>query len=236
MACLRTRAVAATVTLAISVAASPLHAACPSLVRGSLSEPGSRLSGQWLYEAELRDARRAHTWRYVWSGFNGAVAVGSFAAMPFVSSDRRIELAVGGVYSAVGAVFTWFVPLEIEGTLDRRSSAGTLCQGLHIEEELAARAAADEASRVEWPWHLLNVGAGTLYTAIVGFGTHQWTNGVVDGVGTFVVGEAQLLTQPTRFSRQYEAYGRASGTSRRAWWVLPAREQGALVVALGATF
>jgi len=225
---------AAALGLTIATAAPSLRAACPSLVRGTLSEPGARLSGQWLYDAQMSDARRARTWRYAWSGINGGLAVGSFALMPFVERDRRIELAVGGVYSTVSAVFTWFVPLEVESTLDRKSLAVPLCQGLRFEVEFAATAAADEAGRVTWPWHALNVGAGALYTAIMGFGLGQWVNGVVDGVLTVAVGETQLLTQPTRLSRQWEAYGRAP--THHAFWLQPDPTRGAVVLTFATTF
>jgi hypothetical protein len=232
----RSRAHVAAVALGIAiVAASPAgRAACPSVARGSLSEPGSRLSGQWLYEAQVRDAHRARTWRYAWSGINGALAVGSFAIMPFVERDRRIELAVGGVYSTVGAVFTWFVPLEVESALDRRGPAVPLCQGLRLEEDYAAVAAADEAGRVTWPWHALNVGAGALYTAIMGFGLDQWTNGIIDGVLTIAVGETQLLTQPTRLASQWDAYSRAK--TQHALLLRPEPTRGAFVLTFAATF
>jgi hypothetical protein len=212
-----------------------VRAACPSLARGSLSEPGARLSGQWLYDAQLRDAHRARTWRYVWSGVNGGLAVTSFALMPFVTRDQRVELAVGGAYSTVAAAFTWFVPLEVESALDRRGKAVPLCQGLHLEEQFASEAAADEAARVTWPWHALNFVAGGAYTAIVGFGTGQWVNGVVDGVLTVAVGEAQLFTQPTHLASEWEAYGRAK-SARLAFTVIPDRTHGSFVFTFTATF
>jgi hypothetical protein len=227
---------AAALGLGIVTAAPALCAACPSVARGSLSEPGARLSGQWLYDAQLRDARRAKTWRYAWTGINAGFAVGQFGLMPFVDRDRRIEFAVGGVYATVSAVFTWFVPLEVESTLDRRTNAVSLCEGLRLEENFAATAAADEAGRVTWPWHALNVGAGALYFAIMGFATGQWVNGAVDGVLTFAVGEAQLFTQPTRLARQWEAYEQAGSAPRHAFLVIPDRAQGTLVFTFATTF
>jgi hypothetical protein len=227
---------AAALGLALSLAAPVARAACPSIARGSLSEPGARLSGQWLYDAQLRDARRARTWRYVWTGINGGFAVGQFGLMPFVDRDRRIEFAVGGAFATVGAVFTWFVPLEVESTLDRKTNAVPLCEGLRLEENFAATAAADEAGRVTWPWHALNVGAGALYFAIMGLTTGQWVNGAIDGVLTFAIGEAQLFTQPTRLARQWEAYERAGSASHHAFLVLPDRTHGTMIFAFAATF
>ncbi len=95
-------------------------AACPSLARGNLSDRGASLSVDWLYDAQLREARRARTWRYVWTGINGVLAVGSFALLPFVERDQRIELVVGGAGSTVASLFTWFVPLDIEAALARK--------------------------------------------------------------------------------------------------------------------
>src|SRR5437868_3476670 len=163
----RARVAAGAVGLALLVVAQPLFASCPSAARGPLSEAGARASGQWLYEAQLRDAHRARRWRYVWSGVNGTLAVASFAAMPFATRDQRVELAVGGAYSTVAAVFTWFVPLEVEQGLDRRTNGANLCDGLRVEEESAASAAADDAARLTLPVPLLHVGAGARYPAIV---------------------------------------------------------------------
>jgi hypothetical protein len=168
-------------------------------------------------------------WRYAWSGINGGFAVASFGLMPFVSRDQRIELAVGGVYSTVAAVFTWFVPLEVESTLDRRGNVVPLCDGLRLEEGFASAAAADEASRVTWPWHALNFGAGALYTAIVVWGTGRWVNGIVDGVVATAVGEAQLFTQPTRLANQWDAYAPATALQ-------PAPTHGTLMFTFAKTF
>jgi hypothetical protein len=209
---------AATFAFAVAAVGSKAHAACPS-VRGSMSERGATLSGQWLYEARLREAHRARTWRYAWTGINGGLAVGSFALMPFVSRDRRIELAVGGVESTIGAALTWFLPFEVEATLDRRSQASNVCAGLRIEEELTQNAAEEEIARRQWPWHLLNFGAGAAYTAIVGVTTDNWVNAAVDGVVTFAVAETQLFTQPIHLSRQYDAYRRAP--LHAAWQPFP---------------
>jgi len=225
---------AAAIGLAIVAAARAAGAACPSLARGSLSERGAKLSGQWLYDVQMRDARRARTWRHAWSGINGTFAVGSFALMPFVSRDQRIELAVGGAYSTIATVFTWFVPLEVESTLDRKASPVDLCRGLRLEEEATMKSADDEKARVTWPWHALNVGAGALYTAIVGLSSDRWVNGVVDGVLTIAVGEAQLFTQPTRLADDWSAYGRLRNGGR-AFWVVPLRDEG-VMLSFSATF
>src|SRR6185295_17455787 len=113
------------IVMALALVAAPTlaRAACPSAVRGTISERGAALSAQWLYDAQANEARRARTWRYAWTGINGALALGQFALLPFGSNDQRLEWAVGGVGSAANAVFTWLVPLEVESALGRNSEA-----------------------------------------------------------------------------------------------------------------
>ncbi len=227
----RGHVVGATAAALVTLAA-PVRAACPSLARASPSERGATLSADWLYDAELRDARRARTWRYAWTGINGALAVGSFGLLPLVQSEQRLELVVGGIGSTVAAVFTWFVPLEVEATLDRKVALASACQRLAVEERFVAAAAADEASRVTWPWHLLNLGFGISYTLIVGLGADRWESGILDGVVAFGLGELQLFTQPTGLARKWEAYGQKPGLGRTAWRVraLPGRREFALTL------
>jgi hypothetical protein len=217
------------------VAASPLaSAACPSAVRGTVSEGGSTLSAQWLFDAQMSEGRRARTWRHAWTGINGALAVGQFALLPWASTDQRLELVVGGVGSTASAAFTWFLPLEVEATLDRKVEAKNPCERLRIEEQYAAAGSTDEAGRVTWPWHLGNLGAGLLYMTIVGVGTGRWDKAALDGVAAFGLGELQLLTQPTRLASRLETYGRRDRAGQAAWWFHPV--SGGITFNVGAAF
>jgi len=164
----------------------------------------------------------------VWTGINGVLAVGSFALLPFVERDQRIELVVGGAGSTVASLFTWFVPLDIEAALARKVQPAILCQRLVVEEQFMTAAASDEVSRVTWPWHLVNLGFAVSYTLIVGFGTDRWPNGILDGVVALAVGEAQLFTQPTRLGDQWEAYRRNPGITPKAWSVAALPQRGGI--------
>src|SRR5260221_306477 len=52
------------------------------------------------------EARRAATWRYAWTGINGAFAVGSFAAIPLVDPQARPDFVLGGIGSTLSTVIT----------------------------------------------------------------------------------------------------------------------------------
>jgi hypothetical protein len=201
-----------------------------------VSEEGARLSAQWLYDAQLSEARRARTWRYTWTGVNGGLAVASFALIPFASKDQRLELWVGGVGSTLSTAMTLFWPLEVESTLGRNVKPGTPCERLRIEEQLAGTASDDEAGRVTLPWHIVNLGVGGIYTTIIGLGSGRWDSGVIDGLIAFGLGELQLFTQPTRFVDRYEAYGQRDRNVRAAFWVHPIDDRGGFALGVSGTF
>jgi hypothetical protein len=220
------------IAFALVAAPTPVRGACPSVVRGAVSERGANLSAQWLYDVQVTEARRARTWRYAWTGINGALAVGQFALIPWASNDQRLEFAVGGVGSTATAIVTWFVPLEVEATLGRSSDANRPCERLRVEEQFATAASADESGRVTWPWHALSLAGGLGYMAIVGIGTGNWDKAALDGAAAFVLGELQLFTQPTRLASRFETYARRD--RRTAWGIRPAN--GGIAFYVGAMF
>jgi hypothetical protein len=179
------------------------------LKRTEITEDFADASARWLYQVQVSEARRARVWRYSWTGINGALALSSFAAIPLTSSESHFELALSGVGSTISTFTTILWPLDAERSVGRPGPHTNPCEDLQSEEELASSAAADEASRVTWPWHVLNLAVGGVYFGLVGIGTHRWGNAVWDGVSAFAIGEAQLLTQPTRLTSRMEAYQEA---------------------------
>jgi hypothetical protein len=151
--------------------------------------------------AALREqAHRAHVHRYVWTGVNGALALGSFAVLPVVDRASRPDFVVGGVGSLLGTVATFAFPLRVESAAVELDAAERLPPEARQRKlhELLRADADDERDRLGLPWHALNLGASLLAGGIIAFGFHHALSGVTQGVGSFVLGEAQLFTQPTR--------------------------------------
>jgi hypothetical protein len=151
-------------------------------------------------DAALREqAGRAHTHRYAWTAINGGLAVASFAVLPVLQRASRPDFIVSGAGSVLGAVATFVFPLRVESDeaeLDaaERSSPEARTRQLHA---LLRADADDERDRLALPWHALNLGVSALAGGIIAFGFHHTLSGVGQGVGSFVLGEAQLFTQPT---------------------------------------
>jgi hypothetical protein len=164
-----------------------------------------------IVRALHEQAGRAHTHRYVWTGINGALALGSFAALPVVQRESRPDFVVGGVGSLLSAVTTFVFPLRVESDasdLDRieRLPPEERSRKLH---ELLRASAEDERARLALPWHALNLATCALTGGIIAFGFHHTLSGVAQGTGGFALGEAQLFTQPTGLT-QFQASSAAS--------------------------
>ena len=144
----------------------------------------------------LRDeARRARTWRYVWSGVNAGLMVGSFAAVPLVERESRPDWIISGIGSGVTVVATWLWPLRVESAseeLDALPPAERAKQW----PRLRAESAEDERARVTWPWHVINFGLCAGTGAIIAFGYDHYWSGLITTVGGTALGEVQLFTQP----------------------------------------
>jgi hypothetical protein len=121
--------------------------------------------------------------------------------MPFVSRAQWPELVIGGVGSALSTALTVAWPLDVEVASASAGDAASREDPLALRRQAIA-AGRDESDRQRWPWHLVNVGVGAAYFAILGFGYGHWKNGVWAGMSALAIGEAQTLTQPmgaTRF-------------------------------------
>ena len=142
------------------------------------------------------EAGRARTWRQSWTIVNGASAVAGLAAVPLVDPAGRKDMILGSAVSAASALVTWVWPLEVESFSDQPPAT---CTSVETRQRIAS-AAADEAARVSWPWHLLNAGVSAALSAVMFYGFRHPKSAVIAGVGSFVAGEAQLFTQPTSLS------------------------------------
>jgi hypothetical protein len=155
-------------------------------------------------EAALREeAHRARVWRYAWTGINGALAIGSFVAVPLVAREERPDYIVGGIGSAVNTATTFFMPLRVESAEEELDELPPAERPKHAHR-LVLESAEDERARVTWPWHALNVGLAIIPGAIIAFGYDHYVNGLVTTLVGTTLGEVQLLTQPTGLASSYE--------------------------------
>ncbi|HEX6277002.1 MAG TPA: hypothetical protein VFZ53_28370 [Polyangiaceae bacterium] len=145
----------------------------------------------------LRDeARRARTWRYVWSGVNAGLTVGAFAAVPLVERESRPDWIISGIGSGVTVLATWFLPLRVESASDELDALPP-DEKAKQWRRLRRESAEDEQARVTWPWHALNVAFCFGTGAIIAFGYDHYWSGLFTAVSSTALGEAQLFTQPT---------------------------------------
>jgi hypothetical protein len=152
-------------------------------------------------EQLIRDeARRARTWRYTWTGVNGALMLGSFAAVPFVDRAERPDWLIGGAGSAINVATTWFLPLNVEAAEEELDALPPKERARHVRR-LVVESAKDERARTTWPWHVLNFGVSALGGGIIAFGYDHYESGLVTTLVGTAVGSIQIFTQPTNLPR-----------------------------------
>jgi hypothetical protein len=168
---------------------------CLLYAAGARAEPGC-CSAQSL----SREAKRARTWRYAWTGVNAAVTAGSFALVPLARREDRPDWIVAGIGSGVTTVCTWLWPLRVE-TAEEELAALPAAERAQRLPGLLRESADDERARVTWPWHLANVALAGATGAVLAFGYHHYTSGAVTALTGTALGEVQLFTQPLGLAR-----------------------------------
>jgi hypothetical protein len=145
------------------------------------------------------EAGSARTWRYVWTGINGGLTVIPLAGIAVLPKSDRPSLIVGASTSFLAAGVTWFWPLNVESDAQKASAAA--CRAASNQDEqlnrLREHSRRDEQARIQWPWHLVNLGLAMIPGAILWAGFHDLPGGALTSAGAFATGELQLLTQPT---------------------------------------
>ncbi len=144
-------------------------------------------------------AQRARTHRYVWTGINAGLAVGSFGLMPLVGHDKREDYAVSGTASLLATVTTFAFPQRVERDEPELDALRTLppVERRKKLSELLHAGARNEHSSVTWPWHLLNLGTSAITGGIIAVGFGHTPAGLRTGITGFLLGEAEILTLPT---------------------------------------
>jgi len=191
---------------------APTLAADPRL--GDVA-PETRLA--WI-DARLALARRsALAWSWAWGGGIGLSGVASLAVVPFAARGDRVDWYTSAASAAVGVIPLAVAPLAVirdaRELHARRSASGPgftpgadVCALLADAETRLVRDADDQRKQQAWWFHAGNVAFNTGVTLFLGLGFHHWTSGIINGAAGLVVGEALILTQPTRTIDDLRAY------------------------------
>jgi hypothetical protein len=83
---------------------------------------------------------------------------------------------------------------------------GDVCSLLADAETRLVRDAEDQRQQQRWWFHAGNLAFNAGVTLLLGLGFHHWTSGLINGGAGAVVGEALILTQPTRTIDDLRAY------------------------------
>jgi hypothetical protein len=177
---------------------------------------------RFLSDAFDREIRDIDLWSWSWGTTYVAAGGAQAIATAFVSDHgARIDLSVGAVSAAIGALSLYGLPLEI--TLPLRASRRTfgdpdLCRVLSGAEGTLVEATAAQRLSSGWVPHAGNVAFNAALALVLGFGFKRWESAALSaGIGT-VVGEANVLTEPHHLSGVLERYraGRLDGESATA--------------------
>ncbi|MBZ5639361.1 MAG: hypothetical protein LAO51_11500 [Acidobacteriia bacterium] len=180
------------------------------------------------------DAERspAQAWRRSFTFAYGTLTVGQLAALPSTHGFAdRATLRLGATASSLGVLALYALPLTVIQDAPRVSSfaagADGRCAVLTEAEAALLRGAASETRGSGVKAHLGNLVVNAALSLAMGLGYHRWGSAAIQfGVGE-IVGETQILTQPTGLISDLARYRAAdlpasSARARRpAWSVAP---------------
>jgi hypothetical protein len=191
-----------------------LGTTCP--VRAGDSQRLAPIEGRvrldWIDAHLARTAQTARVWTWGWGVGIGVATVGNLIPLAFVSPENRIDWYTGAATTAIGVVPLIIAPLDV--VADSRelhaeitaSGETDVCRVLASAETRLERDAKNQADGQRWWLHAGNVALNTAVGLFLGLGFHHWEAGVFNIVGGSVIGEAIILTQPTRSIGDFQQY------------------------------
>jgi hypothetical protein len=211
-------AVVVLVVAASSAGSAARGAPCPSAIgaEAKLGDLDPALRLDWI-DRHLTQARRsALAWSWSWGVGIGASGVVSLAVVPF----DRVDWYTSAASAAVGVIPLAVAPLAVirdaREVHARRTGPPSVdvCALLADAEARLVRDADNQRQQQAWWFHAGNVAFNTGVALFLGLGFHHWTSGLINGGAGLAVGEALILTQPTRTIddlRDYRAGDLAAG-------------------------
>ena len=215
---------------------------CPSTLGAAarLEDVPPEVRLEWI-DARLGEGRRtSRIWVWSWGVGIAASGVASLAVVPFVARGDRVDWYTSAVSAAFGVIPLALAPPAVirdarvlherreeaeaaaaahPGASGRGPGSDGVCALLADAEARLSRDAEDQRRQQSWWLHAGNVVFNTGVALFLGLGFHHWTSGLINGGAGLVVGEALILTQPTRTIddlRRYRAGELASTTDSGA--------------------
>jgi len=232
------------IALAVAGLAPPAARAqgCPAPAGAALrleaAAPEARLE---FIRARMRaEAGRVRTWQLGWSIGYGTLAAGQLAAIPFTRDPgSRADWAVGAVSAAAGLGLVLLFPPGVPSDEPRLASLpADRCAALAEAERLLEKDARDEAQLTGWLVHAGNVVLNAGFGLILGLGYQRWGPAALTFATGAALGEATILTQPTRLAGDLARYreGDLASAEAAAVRVVPLLARGGFGLAVAGTF
>jgi hypothetical protein len=171
----------------------------------------------WIDRRLAHEAPRMSAWNWGWAIGIGGAGLGTLIAVPFVNSADRIDYYTGAGAAAIGILpFILSPPKVISDSQDLHAQLtgapprddADVCRLLGNAEERLVRDARNERASTAWWAHAGNVVFNAAIVIFEGLGFNHWTGGLINGISGVAVGEAVILTQPTRTIHDLAAYNR----------------------------
>ena len=209
-----------------------LGLACPAenVVAATRCPPGGgggerlgQLDGElrlhWIDRHLTETARRARLWTWSWGTGIVVATIGNLAPLPFVAKENRIDWYVGAGTTIVGIVPLLIAPLDV--VKDARTlhaqlgaagvaarQADDVCRLLADAETRLVRDAQNQLDGQRWWLHVGNVVLNSGVGLFLVLGYHHYGAGAFNAVVGSAIGEAIILTQPTRTIDDLDLYRR----------------------------
>ena len=248
---------AAAMLVMTSSAQSHAQTTCPipEDAAPELAKIGSEARLTFLRNVMRDQARRARLWMWGWAGIGVGLSAGNFTVAALAkTSDDRVDPLTGGVTSLTIPLGILVKPLRVtrdqealEAYVSTMSTPiGSIAPCLQVAraEELLASSADDEALGTGIFAHAFAVLGNTAVALFLGLGFKHWGGALLNGVGGFLITEAQIYTQPSGAVHAREAYSRGDlssfsstlETSQVTWTLAPLSVAGAQGIAVIGTF
>jgi hypothetical protein len=213
---------------------------CPAIEGGApaleAQDAGARFAA--VREVMRHQAARGTTYKWAWVGIGLGLSAAGWIEYPFVDSDKRLPQGVTATAPLFIVAQTLLFPLRGPSAYDELEAlpAGEPCARLAQAEKLLVETADDEGLHTGILAHVLGIATSAAYmTALqIAFKDPRYT--WLDGGGSFVVSEAQVLSTPTGARGaldQYRAGQLTEATQSAFTWTLAPTGRG---VAFVATF